>query len=446
MSDSQQSTTRALHTVGIVAVVALTLVVAVLLWFLVPAGDATHLRRVLVGTLLFAGFCAAAELLIVAWLQREFMVPLITAEQVASRVARGDLKVADMPDSLLARKGGPLLVSVGQMVTRLRELTGAIQGAAGDAASMAQQIAASTQQMNASTEEVAGTTGDLTERASQQALTVRAAADDAARILEIAKVLAAGAIETAQRNAALAQLARGHRARLDASSVELARLADEVALGTSEAEALAGASADIEKFIAQTRAIAKQTHMLALNASIEAARAGEDGKGFSVVADEVRKLAGQTSQAAATTSETVSTVVKSVQVARERLLRLLAGGRFARDAAESAVVGLQNVASEADANDEWTRGISASSEEVRALIEQIAGRMREVSAGTEDYAAAAQEIAAAAEELNASTEEISTSASRLAQAAEKLSRATTGFQLAWTTESPVAKLPAGRAS
>jgi len=429
MSASQQSTTRALHTVGIVAVVALTLVVAVLLWFLVPAGDATHLRRVLVGTLLFTGFCAAAELLIVAWLQREFMVPLITAEQVASRVARGDLKVADMPDSLLARKGGPLLVSVGQMVTRLRELTGAIQGAAGDAASMAQQIAASTQQMNASTEEVAGTTGDLTERASQQALTVRAAADDAARILEIAKVLAAGAIETAQRNAALAQLARGHRARLDASSVELARLADEVALGTSEAEALAGASADIEKFIAQTRAIAKQTHMLALNASIEAARAGDEGKGFSVVAEEVRKLAAQAAQAATSTSDTVQMVLERVQTARERLLRLGRGGMAARDAAHAAADGLLTVANDADANDQWTRGISASAEQVRGLIEQIAGRMKEVSAGTEDYAAAAEEIAAAAQQLNASTEEISSSANTLAGAAEKLTRATGGIRL-----------------
>ena len=445
MAASLDRTTRILHTAGGVAVAVLTLVVAVLLWFLVPEADPGHLRRVVVGTLLFAGFAGAVEVFVVGWLQREFMVPLITADKVASRVAQGDLTVAEMPPALLARQGGPLLASVGQMVARLRELTGAIQNAAGDAASMAQQIAASTQQMNASTEEVAGTTGDLTERASQQALTVRAAAEDASRILEIAKVLATGAVETAQRNAALAQLARSHRERLDASTEELARLAEEVTRGTAEADALASASAEIEKFIAQTRAIAKQTHMLALNASIEAARAGEEGRGFSVVAEEVRKLAAQTSEAAASTGETVRAVVSSVQVARERLLRLLDGGRAARAAAESAVAGLQNVAAEAEANDAWTQRISQSSAEVRALIEQIAGRMREVSAGTEDYAAAAEEIAAAAQQLNASTEEISTSAGRLAQAADKLSRATTGFQLAWTftTEIPtVAKPPA----
>ena len=58
---------------------------------------------------------------------------------------------------------------------------------------------------------------------------------------------------------------------------------------------------------------------------------------------------------------------------------------------------------DAEANDEWTRRISASASDVRGLVEGIAGRMREVSAGTEDYAAAAQQIAAASQPFFTST-------------------------------------------
>jgi len=425
MASSRRKFVVRLHLIGLVTALLLGGVVAVLLRRAAANHDDPGL--VVEGTLVFLLAALVAEQILVRVLLQQILKPIAHAATVASRVAEGDL-------SLQAGDGGRgkdvLSASLDAMLDRLRDLIGTIRQHAHEAAAMAEEIAASTQQMTASTQEVAGTTGDLTERANQQAVVVRAAAEDASRILGIVQELAAGATQAAERNAALARLARSHRERLDTSSAELARLAEEVEQAAVESDALAAASEEIEKFVAQTKAIAKQTHMLALNASIEAARAGEEGKGFSVVAEEVRKLAGQAARSAGTTSETVQVVLARVRTARERLIRLGQGGLAAKDAAHAAAAGLLNVAADAEANDEWTRRISDSAGAVRGLIEGIAGRMREVSAGTEDYAAAAEEIAAAAQQLNASTEEISTSAGHLADAAARLTGAVGGFKLA----------------
>ena len=429
MADHRKSLTRPLYLNGALAVAALTVLVYVLLSRAAGTAESGPSQEVRTGTLIFLGVAAIGGFLFFRWVAGRLIRPLDVAEIVVGRVAAGNLTRAGLPEAGASGRDGQMISSLGSMVDSLRGLTSAIQGAAGEAAAMAEEIAASTEEMTASTQEVAGTTGDLTERANQQALIVRAAAEDAGRILHIAQELAAGATQAAERNAALARLARGHRERLDASTAELARLTDEIELGAAEADALAAASGEIEKFIAQTKAIAKQTHMLALNASIEAARAGDEGRGFSVVAEEVRKLASQAAQAATSTSTTVQSVLERVQTARERLIRLGRGGMAARDAAHAAAEGLAGVAADAEQNDEWTRRISQSAQEVRGLVETIASRMREVSAGTEEYAAAAQEIAAAAQELNASTEEISSSAGHLAEASERLTGAVGGFKL-----------------
>ena len=428
MATNRNTFVTRLHLIGLLAAATMTAAVAVILVAVcsgrgVPIGP-TH--PAIWGSAAVLALGVLIEQLLVRLLLQRVLKPTGKAAVVAIRVSEGNLT---MPEWAGRRNLDGLSTSIVSMVRRLQELIGSIRQYSHDAATMAQQIAASTQQMAASTQEVASTTGDLTERANQQATVVRAAAQDAGKILEIAQELAAGATQAAERNAALARLARSHREQLDQSTAELARFAEEIERGAAESEALATASAEIEKFITQAKTIAKRTHMLALNASIEAARAGDEGRGFSVVAEEVRKLAGQAAQAATTTSETVQIVVAQVQTARERLIRLGHGGMAARDAAHEAAVGLMNVAADAEANDEWTRRISNSAGDVSGLIEGIVGRMREVSSGTEDYAAAAQQIAAAAQQLNASTEEISSSAGHLAQAADRLTGAVGGFRL-----------------
>src|SRR5438477_298733 len=199
--------------------------------------------------------------------------------------------------------------------------------------------------------------------------------------------------------------------------------------GAAEADALARASADIQKFVAQAKAVATQTNMLALNAAIEAARAGPQGRGFAVVADEVRKLASVAAAAATDTADTVRGVLGRVQATRDRLAHLAQGAGVAREAAQTAAQGLGTVAAEAEANDVWSREIANMAGEMRRLVEEIGARLNSVAEGTENLLASAEEIAASSEEQSASTEEIASSANQLAEAADKLTGAVKSFRL-----------------
>src|SRR5829696_1300983 len=205
-----------LHLIGFAAAAVLGTVGAGVMLAACPIGDdLSPYHPIVWGTAAIVICGIAIEQALVRLLLNRVLKPTGKVAVVASRVSQGDLSTPDWA----SREGLDMLSSsVVGMVKRLQELVGTIRQHSHDAAAMAQQIAASTQQMTASTQEVAGTTSDLTERANQQAQVVRAAAEDAGKILVIAQELAAGALQAADRNGALARLARSHRERLDQST------------------------------------------------------------------------------------------------------------------------------------------------------------------------------------------------------------------------------------
>ncbi len=379
--------------------------------------------------LFFALFALLLIAFFAAYLERWILAPIRQAERIASHVAHGDLR--EIPDVSGARANevGRLSIAQARMVEGLRDLVGQIRSAAGESSAVANEISAAAEEMSASTLEVSGTTTDLTERATRQAGLTRETAEAVGQIRAIAQTLAEGAQQAADRNASLARMAQQNRERLGRSSEELARLSAEVEEGTTEADALREASAEIQKFVAQTKAIATQTHMLALNAGIEAARAGEHGRGFAVVADEVRKLARQAEAAATTTQHTVQLVSRRIDETHRRLKRLAEGGATARQTAEQSGAEMQRLTEQAEESDAWTRSISASADDVFQLLEGMTGKVGEISGATEEYAAAAQEIAASTEQLSATTEELAAVAHTLSDAAGRLTSAVQRFDV-----------------
>ncbi|MGQ0704415.1 MAG: methyl-accepting chemotaxis protein [Gemmatimonadales bacterium] len=421
----RSSLSRAMQLGGAVGTVVLTAVVWVFL-----SGDLRWPLGAMLGA--FALLCLLILWVSLSWLNRRVIEPLRAVSAITLRIADFDLAIG--PAEVGRIGGGPVTDAMERMVRELNRLVGSIRRAAADSASLAAEISAATEHMAASTGEVATTTAALTRRAVSQAGLVRAVAEDATRILAIAGDLASGALQAVERNAALVQLARGHRERLGASVKALDQLAEEVRLGTAEAEALEEASEALERFVEQGRTVAQQTRILALNASIEAARSsagsgsGAAGNGFGTVAEQVRKLSGQAALAATATSETVQVIAGRVSSARDRLLRLGQGGLLARETALAASEGLQAVAAAAEDVDQWSRRVSQAAEEMRSLLEGIVERTRTLAAGTEEFATAAQQIAAATEAVNLSTEGVTASAQHLAGSAQRLTQAAGNFR------------------
>jgi methyl-accepting chemotaxis protein len=348
--------------------------------------------------------------------------------RVAESVAGGDLSVSvprsDRNDEI-ARLGR----ATQAMIADLRRLVAAIRDAANDAASHSAQITAGAGGVSTAAAEMAQTANGLSGQSAEMALAIQQTAAEALRLRDFAARVQDGLHGGVERNARLRELARENRERLDEGIRGLEALVAEAGASAEATDALAEASEQIRAFVTLVRKIARQSKLLALNASMEAARAGEHGEGFAVVASEIRKLAATSHASAERTEKVVQEVLARVEQSREHSRRTEQTVGVVHRATSEAIVSFTQVEQGAAAAEAWAEAVERDAIAAGEMVHEMTARLAELAQGTETFAAAMQEVAAASEEQSASTEEIASAAASLAASARRFSELVSTFRL-----------------
>lgn len=105
---------------------------------------------------------------------------------------------------------------------------------------------------------------------------------------------------------------------------------------------------NLESIVEIINKIAKQTSLLALNASIEAARAGEAGKGFAVVASEISELSNQTQGATVNISNLIQNISNELNSVVGVVNQLINIGEVQNSKAEKTADSMEVIVSQID--------------------------------------------------------------------------------------------------
>ncbi len=114
--------------------------------------------------------------------------------------------------------------------------------------------------------------------------------------------------------------------------------------------------------------IAREVHILAINANIEAARAGDTGKGFAVIADAINALSSQTAEAATLISKTVAGLAAQIAALRSDADAVAADARDSLARLTQAEAGVGALAARAGEGRELAGSILGEAGQMRDAI------------------------------------------------------------------------------
>lgn len=336
----------------------------------------------------------------------------------AERAAAGDFSVR--LESVAIDPLGQVERGFDLLATRTGTASETLSREANEVAALAEELAASVEHLERAAGELSGAAGLLARDLQAQ----RVLAEESRRQTEGAANEAdqqrQRALLLADESARLVGVADRARQSVAKASDTLVAVGAEVSTTAAVVTELTTMSARIGGLTATISGIARQTHLLSLNAAIEAARAEGEGQGFGVVAEEVRTLAAQAGRSARDVSELVSELQEGI-----------AGAARAMTSGKDQVEDVARVAREADDGlRELADGVRRSSERVSALsggsraqAEQLLtlrGALEQVSRTSAGAAASSDGAARAATVQSQAVQELARTAQQLAGLAERL--------------------------
>lgn len=144
---------------------------------------------------------------------------------------------------------------------------------------------------------------------------------------------------------------------------------------------------NMQSIIEIITSVARQTSLLALNASIEAARAGEAGKGFAVVATEISDLANQTQGATVNITDVIHNVSDKLTIAVNAVEQLMNDNSkqnematIVADSFEKITTSTQNADEQSQMLEEVVGNLETANTVIIESVQTISAVIEEVSA------------------------------------------------------------------
>jgi methyl-accepting chemotaxis protein len=281
---------------------------------------------------------------------------------VAHEIAQGDLTKRGMvTDDVI----GSVVDAINVMVEQIATVIGDVRNAA--------------LRVAVSADEMITATGDTTAGAQSQAREAMAVKKTVEQLMLAVREVA----DSAQGSALAARQAldasrKGDQA-VHESLAGMQRIRTEVQAMSKKIKTLGDRSMEISNIVNTIEGIAKETHLLALNASIEAAGAGEAGVRFTIVAEQVRKLA----QRCAKATKDIGALIKNVQ-----------------DETREAIVVMEQGTTEVESGYGLTVQAGDSLKEIAAVSQKSAELAQSISMATQQQVRGVDGVAAAVQSIS----------------------------------------------